>query len=172
MRTLTALLAAALMTLVLAVPAAAVKPYTWYDEDFDDFYPAVGDCGDFVVDERSVGHHSEVLYFGDKDYTVTVRTLYKARGTDYLINHDTLQQIAADFSLQCHVDIVTEDPLVYVRKCTGRFWNLSLPGEGLIAHRAGQSVEYVEGEPGASGDLLKETGAFWFDEDAVCAALR
>jgi len=172
MRKMAALGGALLLTLVLAAPAAAVKPWYWYDEDFDETYPAVGDCDDFLVNERSVGHHSELLYFGDKDYSTTVRTLYKARGTDHLINAETGKTISATFSVQCHVDIVTEEPLVYERRCTGDFWNLSVPGEGLIAHDAGQVTEYVEGEPGAPGEVLKDVGAGWFYEDEVCAALR
>ena len=165
-----ALIGALLLTLVLAAPAAAVKPVYWYDDDFVNFYPAEGNCGDFVVDVREVGHNSELLYF-DKAGNF-VRTLYKARGTTYLINHQTDKTISGKFDVQCHVDIVTNEPSVYVRRCTGDFWNLSVPGKGLIAHDAGQLTEYVEGEPGASGDILKDVGASWFYEDEVCAALR
>jgi hypothetical protein len=172
MKRMTALVGALLLTLVLAAPAAAVKPDYWYDEDFEDFYPAVGDCGDFVVDERSVGHVSELLYYGDKDYETVVRTLFKARGTDHLINRETEKTISATFSVQCHVDIVTEEPLVYVRRCTGDFWNLSVPGKGLIAHDAGQFTEWVEGEAGDPGEVVKDVGTGWFYEDEVCAALR
>jgi hypothetical protein len=172
MKRMAALCGALLLTLVLAAPGTAVQPWPWYDDDFDDFYPAEGDCGDFVVDVRSVGHASELLYFGDKDYETVVRTLFKARGTDYLINRETDKTISAKFNVRCHVDIVTEEPLAYVRKCTGSFSNLSVPGMGLIAHDAGQFTEYVEGEPGDPGEVLKAVGTSWFDEDAVCAALR
>jgi len=173
MRKLAALCGAVLLVLALAAPVLAVKPVYWYDEDFEDLYPAEGDCGDFVVDVREVGHHSELLYFTDKTYETIARTLYQARGTSTLINHDTGQEITGKFSVQCHVDVLNPDPeLVYVRSCTGDFFNLSVPGKGLVAHDAGQFTEYVEGEPGASGDVLKEVGANWFDEDEVCAALR
>ena len=171
MKRMLALMGALLLTLVLAAPVMAVQPQYWYDEDFDDFYPAVGNCGDFVVDERSVGHMSELLYFGDKDDETVVRTLFKMRGTDYLINRETDRTITGKFSVQCHVDIVTEEPLVYVRRCTGDFWNLSQPGASLIAHTAGQSTEYVEGEAGDPGEVLKLVGTDWFDGEAVCAAL-
>lgn len=137
MKRLVALCGTLVLTLAMAAPAAAVQPYVWYDEDFDDYYLAVGDCGDFMVDVRSVGHASEKLYFGDKGYETVVRTLFKARGTDHLINDDSGKQITAQFRVTCHVDIVQEEPLVYVRKCTGGFWNLSVPGAGLIAHDAG-----------------------------------
>jgi hypothetical protein len=98
--------------------------------------------------------------------------LFKARGTDYLINRETDKSITARFSVQCHVDIVTEEPLVYVRRCTGDFWNLSVPGKGLIAHDAGQFTEWVEGEAGDPGEVVKDVGTGWFYEDEVCAALR
>lgn len=172
MRKPSALGGALLLALVFASPVLAVQPWPWYDEDFDYFYPAEGDCGDFVVDVHEFGHHSEVLYFGDKEYETVVRTLYKTRGTTELINHDTDKTISGKFAVQCHVDIVTNEPLVYVRRCTGDFFNLSVSGKGLIAHDAGQFTEYVEGEPGASGDVLKAVGTSWFDEEAVCAALR
>jgi hypothetical protein len=124
-----------------------------------------------MVDVRSVGHASEKIYFADKDYEVAVRTLFKGRGTDHLINDESGEEITAQFRVTCHVDIVQEEPLVYVRKCTGDFWNLSVPGAGMIAHDAGQFTEYVEGEPGDPGVVLKAVGASWFHEDAVCAAL-
>ncbi len=172
MKRMAVLMGALLMTLVLAAPVLAVKPVLWYDEDFDDFTAGTGDCGDFAVDVREVGHNSELLYFGDKAYETVVRTLYKARGTAYLMNAETDKTISAKFNVQCHVDIVTNEPLVYVRKCTGNFFNLSVPGAGAIAHDSGLFTEYVEGEPGESGLVLKAVGASWFDEDAVCAALR
>jgi hypothetical protein len=170
-RKLTPLCGAVLLMLALTAPVLAVKPFYWYDEDFDDFYPAEGDCGAFVIDVHEVGHHSELLYFSDKTYETVVRTLYQARGTSTLINHVTDKTITGKFSVQCHVDIVTNEPLVYVRRCTGDFFNLSVPGKGLIAHDAGQFTEYVEGEAGASGDILKDVGANWFYEDEVCEAL-
>lgn len=172
MKRIVTMCAVSLLVLLMAAPAAAVQPFVWYDEDFDDTYPAVGDCGDFTVSLRATGHHSEKLYFADKDYEKVVRTLYKARGTDYLINDKTQAQIEGDFAFTCHVDIVSDPPLVYVRKCTGKTWNITVPGKGNLVHGAGQTTEYVEGEPGASGDILKSVGTFWFDDEAVCAALR
>ena len=155
MKRIIAMCTASLLVLLMAAPAMGAQPWVWYDEDFDETYAAVGDCGDFTASMRTVGHHSEKLYFADRSYEKVVRTLYKSRGTDYLINDETRAQIAGDFALTCHVDIVSDPPLAYVRKCTGNSWNITAPGRGNLMHTAGQTTEYVEGEPGASGDILK-----------------
>jgi hypothetical protein len=170
-KTLVALLAV-LIALVVAVPASADQPELWYDEDYDNIWPLF-DCRligyDYTILVREIGHHSEELYY-DKDH-VLVKTFYKAKGNGYLFNeHNPALMVDNNYDIKSHVEMTsTSAPFTWIRRSTGLFFNLQLPGEGTVIHVSGQFVEDVE--EWVVMDVLKTVGNETIDFPTVCAAL-
>lgn len=169
MKKLTVLLLVLLFTLTAAAPASADKPEYWYDQDFVWDFELVNcsDYGfDFAASVNAVGHESELLYF-DKAGNV-VRTLYQAKGTDYIYNskHPSLGAFSP-FNFSTHVTMTSES--TWTRRFTGAMWNLQLPGYGVVIHLSGQIVEEVD--DWVVTREIKRVGLDQFDYPALCAAL-
>ena len=169
MKKFAVLLVVLLFTLAVAVPASADKPEYWYDQDFVWDFELV-DCADFgfdfVANVHAVGHESELLFFNTAGNVV--RTLYQAKGTDYIYNsgHPSVGTFSP-FNFSTHVTMASES--TWTRRYTGTMWNLQLPGYGVVVHLSGQIVEDVD--DWVVTREVKRVGLNQFDYPTLCAAL-
>jgi hypothetical protein len=167
MRRIATLAMVVALLMVAASPAMAAKPTVDFDMDYDDTCPLI-DCGDFVVMNREVGHHRQLLW---GDPMVPDRALHQAAGTDHLYragapdvvlsgNHHMTARLTFDWSVF---------PPVAIKSVSGLVWNIRLPGEGHIYKKSGLIVS-LPPAPGVSGPIIKRAGLTNEDEAAVCAA--
>ena len=178
MKRVTVLLAALLLVLATAAPAAAAKPVTLFDEDYDTG-PGVADssmCG-FDVTYHGWGHAS---YREWQDATgFPIRGLFQAHGWDSFTNPATGTMVAGKF----HASVVSTDfsydaatgIWTFQLRPAGVFMNIQLPGEGIVFHEAGQYRWFATAsDPLGSDQVLvfeRFRGVSHFDVAALCEAL-
>lgn len=171
MKKLTVWLLALLIALLAALPVSADQPVTTEYEYGHDYM--LTDCGDFELWSYDAFEARETQFF-DQGGTL-VKGLYQYSGTDsfYKSTNPGVIVATSDYGFTVHWSLVSSDPWVEQSQASGILWNVVIPGQGSIYHRAGQqlgTITYVDDEPLYT--LVKETGLINLDEEEFCAALR
>jgi hypothetical protein len=174
-------LAALLLTLVLAAPAAAVKPVTYpmEPEDFEVLVdPGWGwfDCGfDVMYGSTGTPTYQE---WQDEDGN-PVKGLYRKSGVDYFYPvSDPDNVVGGKYSLTSHlydfVFNVTEGVWEWDERVTGNRWGIEMPAAGNVYHEAGQMWQHATGGPDQEDwiyEVSRIVGNVVFDADELCTLL-
>jgi hypothetical protein len=177
MKRLALLLATGLLVLASAAPAAAAKPITYWDGDYDYISDPFYDLCPFGVVYHGVGHES---YREWQDATgFPVKGLYQNQGTDSFINALTGTTVSGKFRFTSHLSDwmrdAEADTWTWQEQVTGAWWNIQLPAQGTVFHESGRMSQSVVAPTDDSETWIytvsRLVGNSTFDVDALCEAL-
>ena len=189
MRRFTALVGALLLTLVMASPAAAAKPYLVFEgeDNFTGDPVSIANWGFECTDPIWYGQRgvteSLKLWFLKSDFPIPldpdgfptilpVKGKYERQGTDFFYN-EAGDEISGSYRLivrSFDFEQVSEDVATWKERTTGNLWGIQLPGNGNVFNESGNILWMVENFELVGESPLKYVGNATFDLEKLCGA--